>query len=731
MEKPFPAYSGDESYIFVSYAHVDASRVYPEIQWLHDQGFNVWYDEGIEPGSVWRDELAESIRAASLFLFFVTPNSVERPHCQREVAYASDHEVPVQAVFLSDTVLPPGMDLTLSTIQAIQAWELNSHDYHRRLVGAIAPHVNRGVATARRREVQRSNRVWLLVAAAVIGFIGGAILPILDTTPTLVAETRLPARFEAPIGPDHGQLAFYALTPDGRQAAIVTQKALYAWELRDGSIRRLTSQKPGSTAIGISPDGDWVVFGSERGDEILKVPLTGGEPVLIGRAPDASRFDQVVWGPDDIIVATGPAGMHSFPAKGGDPELLLARDGDVRPTTPLVLDSGLILFCDFAPSWRTHVLDPRTGSTRPILDGCRARKLGDRLIYQHDRSLWVVAFDPVLAQLSGEPVRIGPIPRQPDRTLRLLPATAANAGHALLGSYRENAFRHSLVWIDDVGREEQVASLPAGEYRNARLSADGRYIALVDTAEWPESIWLLTPATGARTKLTTAAYEDLRTLAWSDDSQRIVFGSRNAMHVLAIDGLTPVRTIPLSTTFNQPVAWVEDHVLYHTAEENGSGLDIAVLEISNGDHRRLVTEGVTAGHLDLTRDAEWLAYMVQSDGNQQPEIYVRPYPEVGQARHRVSPNGGTSPRWSADGRTLFYVNERSLFAVDIDPGPPLTYGEPRLVFANRDYTVGWQQGFDVAAHGRFLFLKPLASMSQTKLTYIQNWDVELDVLLER
>jgi len=42
MERPFPAYQGDQPYIFVSYAHEDAELVYPEIQWLKDQGFNIW-----------------------------------------------------------------------------------------------------------------------------------------------------------------------------------------------------------------------------------------------------------------------------------------------------------------------------------------------------------------------------------------------------------------------------------------------------------------------------------------------------------------------------------------------------------------------------------------------------------------------------------------------------------------------------------------------------------------
>ena len=36
MDKPFPAYKGDETYVFVCYAHDDAALVYPEITRLHE-----------------------------------------------------------------------------------------------------------------------------------------------------------------------------------------------------------------------------------------------------------------------------------------------------------------------------------------------------------------------------------------------------------------------------------------------------------------------------------------------------------------------------------------------------------------------------------------------------------------------------------------------------------------------------------------------------------------------
>ncbi len=69
MDKPFAAYKGDDPYVFVCYAHDDEDVVYTEISGLRDQGINIWYDEGISAGKVWRRELAEAIKGAHRILY--------------------------------------------------------------------------------------------------------------------------------------------------------------------------------------------------------------------------------------------------------------------------------------------------------------------------------------------------------------------------------------------------------------------------------------------------------------------------------------------------------------------------------------------------------------------------------------------------------------------------------------------------------------------------------------
>jgi dienelactone hydrolase len=137
MERPFPAYDGEDSYVFVCYAHGDANVVYPEMQWLHDNGVNIWYDEGITPGEEFPERLGNAILGASLVLFYVSPRSVDSRHCRNEVFFSLDRNTPVLALHIEKTELPPGLALSTGTVQAIMRHEMGQAEYRRKLMDGI------------------------------------------------------------------------------------------------------------------------------------------------------------------------------------------------------------------------------------------------------------------------------------------------------------------------------------------------------------------------------------------------------------------------------------------------------------------------------------------------------------------------------------------------------------------------------------------------------------------
>ena len=90
MDKPFPAYEGDEPFVFVCYSHEDAAAVYPDLAWLHEQGVNVWYDEGIPAGENWRANIGRALLDASHVLIYLSRSSLLSDHCNREINLALD-----------------------------------------------------------------------------------------------------------------------------------------------------------------------------------------------------------------------------------------------------------------------------------------------------------------------------------------------------------------------------------------------------------------------------------------------------------------------------------------------------------------------------------------------------------------------------------------------------------------------------------------------------------------
>jgi len=131
---PFPAYKGEHDYIFVSYAHADSAWVYPEIEQLNDGGINLWYDEGIEGGTSWADELASFIDSSRGVIFFASDFAVASPNVINEIHYAIGLKKPVLIVSEQPTDLPGGLKLALGHQQAIIRQDLSPVSFQSKLL---------------------------------------------------------------------------------------------------------------------------------------------------------------------------------------------------------------------------------------------------------------------------------------------------------------------------------------------------------------------------------------------------------------------------------------------------------------------------------------------------------------------------------------------------------------------------------------------------------------------
>lgn len=127
MNRPTP-YSGDNQFIFISYSHRDNDIVWPIIGRMIDDGYNVWYDDGIDPGTEWDEVIANKIIASDYFIAFISENYMASDNCKDELNYARDNVDNKLLIYLTDTSLPPGMNMRLGRIQAIQAFNFRKED---------------------------------------------------------------------------------------------------------------------------------------------------------------------------------------------------------------------------------------------------------------------------------------------------------------------------------------------------------------------------------------------------------------------------------------------------------------------------------------------------------------------------------------------------------------------------------------------------------------------------
>jgi hypothetical protein len=540
-ERPLPAYDGEEAYIFVTYAHEDADLVYSHIRWLQDQGFNVWWDEGISPGAAWRAELAQAIRGCSLLVYFVTPNSVVSDHCIREVNFALDeHHRPILAVHLSETSLPDTLSLSLSDRQAIFQYALPPEDYDRKVVTALATYLDRpaGEVLKPGPRSHRRRPAWLIGAA---GLVAGAVLASLtnlivlqgqpdvrptDTSPLVRVSFPLEgwigsmglhtAESSMAIAPEGDFIAYIRAHEDGPRTVSVRRT--------DGSIVRTLAGTEDTSSLFLSPDGQSI--GIFRGNRLEHMSIGGGTPSSIV-AFSENDFWGASWGEDDnVIYAVGRSGLKTVSVRDGKStvltELDTSRDEGSHRLPHHVSGHRVLLFTvliEGSNRLEIWAVDLSTGERKYLLDGSQASYVESGHIvvsrpesFYHG-SLWLAPFDADRMEVTGPLERI----------------------EVSVGSYRARGWvvAPNAVMVYQPNQGDQLASLvlvePGGEARviseslgfeAPEFSHDGKKVAVARTLDsMQQEIRIYDLESGADYQFAERGYFPL----WDPDDRGITY----------------------------------------------------------------------------------------------------------------------------------------------------------------------------------------------------------------
>ena len=126
-------------------------------------------------------------------------------------------------------------------------------------------------------------------------------------------------------------------------------------------------------------------------------------------------------------------------------------------------------------------------------------------------------------------------------------------------------------------------------------------------------------------------------------------------------------------------------------------------------------------------DGRRVAYV--SDESGRKEVFVASFPDPSE-RIRISSDGGAQPRWSRDGRELYFVSKMTtMMAAPFDPSTGVPTGPPaRLFEVPISYTFGSHAPYryDVGADGRFLITVRASKDPPPPLVLVLNWQAALE-----
>jgi hypothetical protein len=127
----------ESRYVFVCYAHDERKVVLDEIAWLREKGFEIWFDEAIEAGNRWSEDLARAVEGCAAVLFFLSPTSTSSRYCLDEIHFALECGRPIVPAEIEPVTLTPGLRLTLGGTHRIFMHRMDPGEFREKLASGL------------------------------------------------------------------------------------------------------------------------------------------------------------------------------------------------------------------------------------------------------------------------------------------------------------------------------------------------------------------------------------------------------------------------------------------------------------------------------------------------------------------------------------------------------------------------------------------------------------------
>jgi serine/threonine-protein kinase len=564
----------------------------------------------------------------------------------------------------------------------------------------------------------------IVVTAVLVAIIAGAAAWFMKPGPP---EPPL-RKFSLVVTSEEGESPLHPeISPDGSMVAYVLEGRLLVQELDQLEPRELVA---GSVSFPFwSPDSKFLGYIAEG--SLWKVPVTGGNVVKIcDPGPGFTSGAGAAWNEDGrIVYVHGSSPLFEVSANGGDPRVALElAENEADFHEPSLLPDGKgVIFVTHRKSASPDRIEIQAGERRiPVVhvEGVRlaapAYSPSGHILFHRsgtNSGVWAVPFSLSDLAVSGEPFPVNTDASWPsvsgDGTLVCLRGLAGQIVN--------------IAWIDRDGTIGEPLSDPRPNYFDPALSPDGTHLAICEWDGTEVDIWIHDLQRRTRTRFTFA--EGPQSGAeWTPDGSEIIYHDTRGDTIRAhsADGTGTSRFI---VNGRRPSLSSDGKYLAFHTQEGTTQEDLWYIDLAGGG--KPVSLVATPARELLARvspNGQYVAY--ESDESGDFEIYITRFPGA-DGKWQVSTNGGSRPRWSRDGSSLFYQeNNCDIMEVSVDYQPALTLGTP-TVFADCSQ-LGLYEGFgreyEVDLTGNRILHSKSAATEKGRIdigiTVVENWAKE-------
>lgn len=252
-------------------------------------------------------------------------------------------------------------------------------------------------------------------------------------------------------------------------------------------------------------------------------------------------------------------------------------------------------------------------------------------------------------------------------------------------------------------------------------------------------IWVFDSRREALSRLTsdsvmTGGFSNAGAPLWSRDGRYVVFPSiASRIRQARADGSMPPQVLIASKANQYPTSFSPDGKRLAYWDSAGAGQIFTVpieddgRQLKAGTPEPFLTDTFTFRAPSFSPDGRWLAYHSIETGSN--EVFVRAFPAPASGaggRWQVSIGGGTEPRWSPAGDTLFYRSGNQIVAVPYSAkGEAFVADKPRPWITNLGGAL-----WDLSPDGtRVAVMRPEQGPAESKpehvIVFVQNFFDEL------